>query len=57
MQPGIVQTKQHISRDEQPGDRSYLGSQRDVRLVDGGGKRADVGVGLVVEIGIGRDAV
>ena len=54
MQPRVVQTEQHIPRDEQPGNRPHLGSQRDVCLVDGGGKRVDVRVGVALEIGEGR---
>ena len=54
MQPCIVQTKQDIARNEQPGNRPHLGSQRDVCLVDGGGKRADIRVGIADEIRKGR---
>ena len=54
MQARVVQAEQDIPRDEQPGNRSHLGSQRDVCLVDGGGERIDVGVGVVLEICEGR---
>ena len=54
MQALIVQSEQDIARNQQPGNRSHLGSQRDVCLVDGGGKRVDVRVGVALEIGEGR---
>ena len=54
MQALIVQSEQDITRNQQPGNRPHLGSQRDVCLVDRGGKRADIRVGIADEIRKGR---